>query len=216
MIQPADDSDDEEDQSPDTWKPDPIEADPTKTSQSRRSDDILKMLVHIYGSRELFVREYRLMLADKLLQNTSFDTDRDVQTLELLKLRFGEESLQPCEIMVRDIEESKRVNQNLLEQHQSQSISSVFVDATIVSQHFWPLLQSETFPLHPTTAKAVSQFQEAYHVLKNPRTLVWKHSLGSVELAIELNGDERVFTVTPQQATVIQYFSEQGLFCTIS
>lgn len=54
-----------------------------------------------------------MMLADKLLQNLEFDTDRDVQTLELLKLRFGEDSLQQCEIMVRDIEDSKRLNQNV-------------------------------------------------------------------------------------------------------
>jgi anaphase-promoting complex subunit 2 len=33
------------------WKPDPIEADPAKTSQSRKTNDILSMLVTIYGSQ---------------------------------------------------------------------------------------------------------------------------------------------------------------------
>ncbi|CAM9944091.1 unnamed protein product, partial [Sphacelaria rigidula] len=55
------------------------------------------------------------MLADKLVNNLTYDTDRDVQNLELLKLRFGESSMHQCEIMVRDLEESKRVNANVHE-----------------------------------------------------------------------------------------------------
>ena len=57
-----DDSEDDGDGDPSTmgenWTPDPIEADPRKTSRSRRSNDILSMLVHIYGSKELFVKEF--------------------------------------------------------------------------------------------------------------------------------------------------------------
>ncbi|CAN0165860.1 unnamed protein product, partial [Ectocarpus fasciculatus] len=53
------------------------------------------------------------MLADKLVGNLSYDTDKEVQNLELLKLRFGETSMHHCEIMVRDVEESKRVNANV-------------------------------------------------------------------------------------------------------
>lgn len=41
------------------------------------------------------------MLADKLVNNLAYDTDREVQNLELLKLRFGESSMHHCEIMVR-------------------------------------------------------------------------------------------------------------------
>eukprot|EP00644_Phytophthora_capsici_P001479 jgi/Phyca11/526540/estExt2_fgenesh1_pm.C_PHYCAscaffold_100100 len=187
IIQHDDDSDDDEDISPDSWEPDPIEADPTKTSRSRSCDDILRILVNIYGSRELFVNEYRMMLADKLLQNVEFDTDRDVQTLELLKLRFGEDSLHQCEIMVRDIEDSKRLNLN----------------------QFWPPLQDEDFILHPKVSKDIDAFKDAYHVLRNPRSLGWNTSLGSVQLSIELEGEEREFTVSPLQATIILYFEEK-------
>ena len=34
----------------------------------RKGGDILSMLISIYGSKDLFVSEYRLMLADKLLR----------------------------------------------------------------------------------------------------------------------------------------------------
>lgn len=45
--------------------------------------------------------EYRLMLADKLVNNLAYDTAREIQNLELLKLRFGESSMHHCDIMVR-------------------------------------------------------------------------------------------------------------------
>lgn len=51
--------------------------------------------------------------------------------MEFLKLRFGEESLQQCDIMVKDVDESRRINSNL----------GTFIDAMIVSQHFWPPFQ---------------------------------------------------------------------------
>ncbi|RLN98249.1 hypothetical protein BBJ28_00000036 [Nothophytophthora sp. Chile5] len=225
--------------------------------------------VNIYGSRELFVNEYRMMLADKLLQNLEYDTDRDVQTLELLKLRFGEESLQQCEIMVRDIEDSKRLNLNVRstlerpasataaaalaamaraneemkdEERHTESAKPLPVDATVVSQHFWPPLQGDDFALHPKVSKDIDAFKEAYHVLRNPRSLDWNPSLGSVQvrragiisearvpscllidvsvaavvlwfqLSIELEGVERDFTVSPLQASIILHFEEKGAY----
>ena len=41
------------------------------------------------------------MLADRLMSKTDYDTDRDLHTLELLKLRFGESNLHQCEIMLK-------------------------------------------------------------------------------------------------------------------
>lgn len=139
--------------------------------------------VNIYGSRELFVNEYRMMLADKLLQNLEYDTDRDVQTLELLKLRFGEESLQQCEIMVRDIEDSKRLNSNIRSMlERSAEGSRVPIDATIVSEEFWPPFQTEEVALHPKMLHDIEKFQKSYNVLRNPRSLRWHSSLGTVQV----------------------------------
>lgn len=75
------------------------------------------MLVNIYGSKELFVNEYRTLLSNRLLNPNQFqftyDTDKEIRNLELLKLRFGEASLHQCEVMLKDIGDSKRIN-NLL------------------------------------------------------------------------------------------------------
>ena len=82
------------------WAPDPVAADPTRSSYSRRSSDVLACLVNIYGSKALFVNEFRAMLADKLLSapNKHDTTDREVRHLELLKKRFGETALHHCEV----------------------------------------------------------------------------------------------------------------------
>lgn len=45
--------------SADSWEPDPIDADPSRSARSRRMHDIISMLVGIYGSKELFITEYR-------------------------------------------------------------------------------------------------------------------------------------------------------------
>lgn len=148
--------------------------------------------MNIYGSRELFVNEYRMMLADKLLHNLEYNTDRDVQTLELLKLRFGEDSLQQCEIMVRDIEDSKRINLNIQSTREKRAAAEATagtsrktpapVDATIVSQHFWPPFQGDDFVLHPKVSEDIDQYKKSYEVLRNPRSLAWNPSLGSVQV----------------------------------
>ncbi|CAM9670535.1 unnamed protein product, partial [Phaeothamnion confervicola] len=84
-------------------------------SSSAPPQDILSMLVAIYGSKEVFVTEYRLMLAERLLENVALDTNRERLTLEELKLRFGEESMKHCDIMLRDVDASKRINANVRE-----------------------------------------------------------------------------------------------------
>ena len=80
-----------------------------KMSASRRTSDIISMLVNIYGSKELFVNEYRTLLADRILTHFNYDTVKEIRYLELLKLRFGEAQLHQCE--VRLVHYSNVVNQ---------------------------------------------------------------------------------------------------------
>ena len=63
------------------------------SSRRRRSSDIISMLVNIYGSKELFVNEYRSLLSNRLLSAFSYETEKEIRNLELLKLRFGEAPL---------------------------------------------------------------------------------------------------------------------------
>ena len=91
----------------------------------------LSILVNIYGSQEMFVSEYRHLLADRLIQALTYDISREVclfcfsvvflfdallfqlRNLELLKLRFGESSLHFCDVMLKDIADSRRSNTHI-------------------------------------------------------------------------------------------------------
>lgn len=49
--------------------------------------DVVSMLIGIYGGPLLFMEEYRNMLADRLLAKDDYDCEREIRTLELLKIR---------------------------------------------------------------------------------------------------------------------------------
>jgi anaphase-promoting complex subunit 2 len=174
--------------------------------------DILSILVSIYGSKELFVDEYRLVLADKLLANLDYNTDKEVHTLELLKLRFGEQSMRQCEIMIKDTDDSKRILNNI---HSRNSVKDEWkVDAAIVSHIFWPSLQKESLKHHEKIQAKLDAFSDGYYSLKNPRKLVWLDQLGTVQLeldVIEHDGTQNTkeFTCSPLHATLISHFEDQ-------
>ena len=90
-------------------------------SSVRRSADIISMLVNIYGSKEVFVNEYRTLLADRILTHYNYDTARELRYLELLKLRFGETQLHACEVMLKDVADSKRLNTRIREQWEQET-----------------------------------------------------------------------------------------------
>jgi len=85
------------------------------------------MLVEVYGSRELFVREYSQLLAERLLKLTSYEVclcfsiqksrtkgrvevENELRYLELLKVRFGESEMHQCEVMLKDVRDSQRID----------------------------------------------------------------------------------------------------------
>jgi anaphase-promoting complex subunit 2 len=107
------------------WNPDPIDADPEKHSANNKKLDIISMIVDIYGSKELFVNEYRTLLADRLLSQLDFTPEKEIRNLELLKLRFGDELLHKCEVMLKDLSDSKRINSHIQ--------SAAFTDGKIIT-----------------------------------------------------------------------------------
>lgn len=42
------------------------------------------MLVNVYGSKDLFVSEYRTLLADRILSSFNYDTEKEVIACTLL------------------------------------------------------------------------------------------------------------------------------------
>ncbi|CAE5973394.1 unnamed protein product [Arabidopsis arenosa] len=197
------------------WEPDPVEADPLKGSLSQRKVDILGMLVDIIGSKEQLVNEYRVMLAEKLLNKTDYDIDTEIRTVELLKIHFGEASMQRCEIMLNDLIDSKRVNTNIKKASQTGSelreneLSVDTLTSTILSTNFWPPIQDEPLELPGPIDKLLSDYANRYHEIKTPRKLLWKKNLGTVKLELQFEDRALQFTVSPTHAAIIMQFQEK-------
>lgn len=102
-----------------------------KTSRSRKSSDIISTLVNIYGSKELFVREYRTLLADRILSQFHYDTQKEIRYMELLKLRFGESELHLPEVMLKDVVDSKRINTHIHSENAKAGLDQNQVDASL-------------------------------------------------------------------------------------
>nr|CAD7193888.1 unnamed protein product [Timema douglasi] len=194
-----------------SWEPDPMDADPSKTAKSRQSSDIISMLANVYGSKETFVTEYRTLLADRLLSSISYNTEKELRYLELLKLRFGEGHLHYCEVMLKDIYDSKRINGHLTSDLNFDLIRKQEFPTTalILSAQFWPAFKEETLELPQIVKDHFQIYTEAFEMLKGNRTLNWKPHLGFVTIDIELKDRKISLSVSPTHATIIWHFQER-------
>ncbi|KAL5720693.1 anaphase-promoting complex subunit 2 [Ranunculus cassubicifolius] len=202
------------------WEPDPVEADPLKDNWTRRKFDMLGMIVGIIGSKDQLVSEYRVMLAEKLLNKSGYDIDSEIRTLELLKIHFGESSMQMCEVMLNDIINSKRVNTNIKASiahplqkgadTQDNGTSFDLLDATIISSNFWPPVQEESLKLPEPVAQLLSDYAERFNRIKTPRKLLWKKNLGTVKLELQFGDSTIQFVVSPINAAIIMHFQDQS------
>lgn len=188
---------------------------------------MLALLVSIYRSKEVFIDEYRSVLASRLLAFTdaAFSIEREIATIELLKIRwrfklyyiiiycihenkltcrFGEETLHRCEVMLRDTEDSRRLSHKI-QIDISSRVDGVHTEALMVSSHYWPSLSDDgehsdsmlSF-LHPLVLDILEKFSGQYHELKKPRKLKYYPHLGMIDFSVDFNdGTNKDFRVNP-------------------
>ncbi|XP_050527151.1 anaphase-promoting complex subunit 2 isoform X2 [Daktulosphaira vitifoliae] len=199
------------------WMPDPVDANPSQWSKRFRNSDIVSMLVDIYGTRELFVNEYRTLLADRLLTQFMENIDKEIRYLELLKLRFGESLLHSCSVMLKDVYDSKRINHHLYSDPSSNlSTSNIKIDqefpvtAIIVSAQFWPTFKDDlNLELPSVIQKHMDNYTKAFEAFKGNRTLNWKPHLGIINIDIEINDRKFNLSVSPIHATILWHFQDK-------
>uniref|UniRef100_A0A914MDF1 Cullin family profile domain-containing protein n=1 Tax=Meloidogyne incognita TaxID=6306 RepID=A0A914MDF1_MELIC len=193
------------------WIPDPIDADPKESRLFRESADVFNMLVSIYGSKDLFVKEYQNLLAERLLSN---GWERHIHSeftyLETMKRRFTEGELNQCEVMIRDIRDSWK-----LARFAASSLPFP-VSPRIVSFVYWPEIQSSdldsNFPFHPHSIfkDALDNYEKVYSQHKAARSITWHSDFGSlVELELEIDGKTLDIELPLPQAQILFLFAEK-------
>ena len=195
-----------------SWVPDPVDAG-TDYKKSKNSD-VIGTLISLFDSKDIFVKEFQNIMGERLLKK-DFEIDREIRVLELLKLRFGEGALQACEVMLRDVLDSRRVDTVIskdqkLNQHSESQILPGF-HSKILSRLFWPSLHAETFVIPPEIEALQARYSSGFETLKQSRKLTWLDALGQV--SVELQLEDRIIAEEVQtwQAAVIHAFQDSGV-----
>ncbi|EPS32004.1 hypothetical protein PDE_06963 [Penicillium oxalicum 114-2] len=198
-----------------TWLPDPVDAAPDYSKS--KSTDVIGSLVSLFDSKETFVKELQTLLSDRLLQKR--DTfDQEISVLELLKVRFGESALQACEVMLRDISDSRRVDASIRKDQglvkpstrqktrRAQNSPIPDLHAKILSRFFWPSIPEQGFKVPDEISALQDRYAAGFEALKASRKLTWLNGLGQVLVELQLADRDFSAHVTTWQATVIHAF----------
>ncbi|KAL2257479.1 hypothetical protein VTK26DRAFT_125 [Humicola hyalothermophila] len=92
------------------WVPDPVDA--GANYKRPKSEDVIGTLISALGSEDVFIKEFSAVVAERLLGEPA-RFDQELRVLDLLKRRFGEPALQNCDVMIRDIQDSRRVDSSI-------------------------------------------------------------------------------------------------------
>ena len=187
------------------WMPDPVDAGPEY--KKSKTSDVIGSLISLFESKDVFVKEFQNILGERLLKK-EYEFDREIRVLELLKLRYGEAALQACEVMLRDILDSRRVDTFI---HKDKELklndeSAPELHTRILSHLFWPSLHSETFLIPPEVESLQFRYSTGFENLKQSRKLTWLHALGQVTVTLDLEDRTVTEEVQTWQASVIYAF----------
>ncbi|RDA95971.1 hypothetical protein CP533_5857 [Ophiocordyceps camponoti-saundersi (nom. inval.)] len=189
-----------------SWVPDPVDA--GVNYKRPKSEDVIGTLIGALGSHDIFIKEFQLIVAERLL-STQSDFHQEVKVLGLLKKRFGEVALQNCDVMIKDIYDSRRVDATLCKNLRPYPGVPAY-HSKILSRLFWPSLRKEGFRVPATVAAAQSRYEAGFEQLKTARKLGWLDHLGSATVRLELQDRSVDLECTTYEAAVIYAFNDDG------
>ncbi|KAI9205433.1 uncharacterized protein BJ171DRAFT_73494 [Polychytrium aggregatum] len=170
-------------------------------------ESIVRNLLSIYDTYDVFVKEFQSSLASRLCRLPNYDTVLEMAQVEHLKTRIDESNLQNCEVMLRDIFDSKRIDSLI---HETGFFKQVPLHSRILSRQYWPPLEQEMFKLPDAVQSQMEEYQKMYGDIKQGRALKWIPSAGTVSLTLDLKDRRLTLDVTPFQASIISCFENQA------
>ncbi|RFU76199.1 anaphase-promoting complex subunit 2 [Trichoderma arundinaceum] len=193
-----------------TWVPDPVDA--GVNYKRPKNEDIIGTLISALGLQDVFIKEFQVIVAERLLsKQTSFQ--QEIKVLGLLKKRFGEAALQNCDVMIRDIVDSKRVDTVLrrnLRNDGALEATSLSYHSKILSRLFWPSLPKDPFTVPLPVAEVQKKYETGFEQLKSSRKLNWLDHLGSATVRLDLDDRTVELDCKTYEAAVIYEFHDDG------
>ena len=180
--------------------------------------DIISTLVNIYGSQDQFLEEYRNMLSERVLNSKEFDLDNEIQNKELLELRFGKNSLHYCDVMLKDIQNSKRSIKHYKEETNDEKentfsddnlLSTENMNCITISKEYWNIAEDVSqFKFPYTIQDPFESYAKKYAELNKLSEINYLSNLGHVELTLTFDNGSFKFNVSPIQAAIISLFDD--------
>ncbi|KAM0564132.1 hypothetical protein ACHAPJ_000341 [Fusarium lateritium] len=192
-----------------TWVPDPVDA--GVNYKRPRNEDVIGTLINALGSQDIFIKEFQLIIAERLLSNqTSFL--QETKVLSLLKKRFGENALQNCDVMMKDIQDSKRVDAVLGKniRQTSNDAEALAYHSKILSRLFWPSLTKDPFTVPPPVAEIQTRYEQGFERLKTSRKLTWLDQLGFATVKLDFADRSVELECKTYEAAVIYAFQDEN------
>ncbi|KAF2760848.1 hypothetical protein EJ05DRAFT_491761 [Pseudovirgaria hyperparasitica] len=185
------------------WTPEPVDA--SAEYKSSRANDVISYLLTLFDPGD-FITELKNILGEHLLTNSDSSFDKEIRLLELFKLRLGDSQMQACDVMLRDVVDSKRLNTTI----SSSRPTKPPIRAHVLSSFFWPPLRDDTFTIPATVAEAQAIYAAGFEAIKDMRKLHWLPALGKVTVELELQDREVSVDCTTWQASVIHAFQRSS------
>ncbi|KAK8049467.1 Cullin [Apiospora phragmitis] len=194
-----------------SWVPPPIDA--GLNYKRRKSEDVIGTLIGALGSPEVFIKEFQNIIGERLLSD-QVGFEQEVVVLDLLKKRFGESSLQACDVMIKDIQDSKRLDGVIHRgavNHPDKVRHDWTIHTKILSRLYWPDMGEERFVVPEDIVDMQKMYETIFQHLKPTRTLKWLNHLGQAKVELELEDRTISEEVQTYEAAVISAFSEHAV-----
>ncbi|KAI0205036.1 Cullin family protein [Astrocystis sublimbata] len=193
-----------------TWVPAPVDA--GSNYKRRKSEDVIGTLISALGSPEVFIKEFQYIIGGRLLsEQDSFE--QEIGVLDLLKKRFGESALQSCDVMIKDIQDSRRLDSAIHrgDLHRPEEVSRIQnIHTKILSRLYWPEVGDEQFHLPSSIATMQKTYESIFEHLKPSRKLKWLNHVGQAVVELEFADRTVVEEVHTYEAAVINAFNEEN------
>ena len=185
------------------WNPEPLHSH-IKDSESLIHDasdsDALALLLNVYGSINSFIVQLEKEIARRIQNSSGFSFEKEVSAIELLKKRFGSQSFIKCEVILKDVADSKRF---------TQMFECNTIQPLVISHMYWPPLVNDYLKLPNEIEEEIEKYTEKFERSKDPRKLKWHNSIGAVEIELEFNNNESLkITVPPVHASIALLMNE--------
>lgn len=192
-----------------SWTPDPVDA--GLNYKRPKNEDVIGTLIGALGSQDIFIKEFQSIMAERLLSKQP-GFQQELKVLHLLKKRFGEHAMQNCDVMVKDIQDSRRVNsivrKGIRYQDGRDGHSILTYHSKILSRLYWPNLAKESFKVPEPVAEIREEYERGFEELKTSRKLNWLDHVGSATVELEFDDRKIDLECKTYEAAVIYAFQD--------